>query len=106
MIFIISAFLFLNCACQLSNNKKAQTTVVIISTLCLCLLLFSLYKTYNIETKEDTIVSSEIPNEFNNFKVVFASDIHMDCSNTLSCLQVTDMVEKMNNLNPDVIIFG
>ena len=62
------------------------------------------FESYNIEIKKDEIISKEIPDEFDKIKIVFISDIH--CSWYFGERRLKKLVEKINRLNPDIIILG
>lgn len=62
------------------------------------------FESYNIEIKKDEIISKEIPDEFDKMKIVFISDIH--CSWYFGERRLKKLVEKINRLNPDIIILG
>ncbi|MCE5213883.1 MAG: metallophosphoesterase [Methanobacterium sp.] len=59
---------------------------------------------YWIETKEITIESDQIPENFDGKKIVFISDIH--AGPLFSQQRVNDLVNQVNNLHPDLILLG
>jgi len=67
-------------------------------------LIYSLFEVYWIEIKNNTIVNSQIPRSFDDTKVVFISDIHS--SAIFPAWQIRNIVNKVNNLEPDIIILG
>ena len=58
---------------------------------------------YSIETKTPKITSEFISDELSNIKIVQFSDTHISEYYTLENLMNT--VEKINNLNPDIVFF-
>lgn len=68
------------------------------------LFLYALIEPYWIQVQETTIQDRDIPASFNNFKVVFITDIHH--SPSFSRERVRKAVQKVNSLNPDLILLG
>lgn len=56
-----------------------------------------------LTVRNDHIVSANIPEVFNNFKIVQFSDTHIGFQYTLD--QFGRLVEKINSLEPDLIVF-
>lgn len=56
-----------------------------------------------IITKEYKIENTKLPDTFNGLKIVQFSDIHY--GNTINKKQLDKIVDKINNLKPDVILF-
>lgn len=65
---------------------------------------YSLFEPYWIEEKITTFESSEIPQNFQDFKIVFVSDIHS--GPFVSQKRIANFVQKINAQNPDIIILG
>jgi hypothetical protein len=79
----------------------------IIIVILLIIILFYIYIRF-IETKiivvnENAIVDTNLPDSFNGFKIVHFSDIHY--GTTINDSELDDIVNKINNLNPDVLVF-
>ncbi|HAM81278.1 metallophosphoesterase [Ornithinibacillus bavariensis] len=53
--------------------------------------------------KKETITHTKIPASFDNIKIVQFSDTHIGFHYTLN--QFEELVEKINKLNPDIIVF-
>lgn len=53
--------------------------------------------------REETIASSKIPEELQNFRVVQFSDTHIGFNYTLD--QLTELIKKINKLKPDLVVF-
>ncbi|WP_188454557.1 metallophosphoesterase [Virgibacillus oceani] len=56
-----------------------------------------------LNINKETIESAKIPNAFNDFKIVQFSDTHIGFHYTID--QLNDLVTKINNYNPDIIVF-
>lgn len=56
-----------------------------------------------ITTKEYAITNEKIPNSFNGFKIAHFSDIHF--GRTTNEEEVKKVVEKINEMNPDIVVF-
>ncbi|MFD1040383.1 metallophosphoesterase [Virgibacillus byunsanensis] len=56
-----------------------------------------------LQISNETILNTKIPNEFNHFKIVQFSDTHIGFNYTLEQLQT--LVSKINEQNPDLIVF-
>lgn len=58
----------------------------------------------NVNIVNTTITSSKIPDEMNDFKIAFISDIHY--GSFMDEERLSAMFEKINQAKPDVILFG
>lgn len=56
-----------------------------------------------LDIHEEIISSSKITSEFNNFKIVQFSDTHIGFHYSLK--QLEELVQTINNRNPDIIVF-
>lgn len=65
---------------------------------------YSVYESYSVKIKRDEVISTDIPSEFENIKIVFISDIH--CSLYFGEKRVKNIADKINKLTPDIIILG
>ncbi len=66
--------------------------------------IYSLVEPFLLENKYYTVTSKKIPASFDNKKIVFISDIHH--GPYLSINRVRKLVQRVNELNPDIIILG
>ena len=66
--------------------------------------IYMVYESFDIEEKYDYIYSEDISEEFDNTNIVFVSDIH--CSWYFSEKRIKKITERINKMNPDVIILG
>lgn len=80
-------------------NKK-----FLISFFLILLLLYTFIEPYWLELKETTIINKDLPAPFENTKIVFISDIHH--GPFFSRKRVRNLVQQINNLNPDIILLG
>ena len=91
---------------EIENNKKKTFLFVIILLIVLivCLILYSRYvSTSGLTVIEQSIVDKELPDSFNGFKIAQFADIHY--GNTTSMKEIKKMVKKINELNPDILVF-
>ncbi|WP_085992530.1 metallophosphoesterase [Oceanobacillus senegalensis] len=56
-----------------------------------------------LHTQQEVITSKKIPSTFNNFKIVQFSDTHIGFHYSLE--QLHQLINKINALNPDLIVF-
>ncbi|WP_186312766.1 metallophosphoesterase, partial [Bacillus pumilus] len=91
------------------EQKKSIIKIFIISFISIVIISVSLYfYATEIERKLVTVTwneieASTIPKEFNNKKILQFSDVHLGPEFTLK--QLENLVEKMNALHPDVVVF-
>ena len=79
--------------------------VFILIILSCSLFFYSRYiNTKGLRVKEYSIINSNIPSSFYGFKIVHFSDIHYKVTTDLTDLK--QMVEKINVLKPDIVIFS
>lgn len=81
-------------------KKLIISTIIIIV---LSLLYINLIGTKLIEVKEYKISSMSLPQSFNGLKIVHFSDIHY--GTTINDIELNKMVNKINELKPDIILF-
>jgi len=76
-------------------------------TILLIFIIFFLYgrfiETSGLEVKEIKIESSNLPTSFHGLKIVHFSDLHY--GRIISKKQITNIVNKINELKPDIIVF-
>lgn len=76
---------------------------IIILFLVLFFIYISLIATSIVDIKEYKIESDKISSSFHGLKIIHLSDIHY--GTTINQKQLNNIVEKINNLKPDVIFF-
>jgi len=90
---------------QIPKKKKIGIKILIF-LLVLLVLLFG-YMFYiepkELIIKEYPIINEKIPESFNGFKIVQFSDLHFGSSITEK--EATKIMEKINELKPDILIF-
>lgn len=106
------------------NNKKDETKAISEETkeepkkprrslisyfiiLVLIIAIVFLYAKYvgikGLKVKEYNIINENIPSSFDGFSIVQFSDLEL--GTTFSLEDLEDMVEKINSLNPEVVVF-
>ncbi len=76
----------------------------IIVALFFAFIVYGFIEPYFYYVKETTIQSTEIPANFNGFKIIFITDIHHNWFSKIN--NIKHVVNKINNLQPDVILLG
>lgn len=86
--------------------KKAKIVklVFIFSLFASLFVCYCFFEARWVKLTEVEINTTEIPDSFNGFKIVFISDIHH--GPYLSIQRITKLVKRINALNPDIIILG
>ncbi|MDA1764179.1 metallophosphoesterase [Bacillus cereus] len=90
---------------KISNFKK----IIITGLISIVMISVSIYYyATEIERKLITVTwnevkASNLPKEFNNKKIVQFSDVHLGPEFSLK--QLDNLVEKMNGLHPDIVVF-
>ncbi len=88
-------------------KTKRKRFIKISLTLLILFILFLIYiyiEPYWLIVKRVDIIDKDIPKSFHNKTIVFIADIHNGASFSLE--RVRSLVEKINKLNPDIIILG
>ncbi len=89
---------------NIKHKMKKRSFILIIVTVLFLLLAYSLMEPYWLEVKSIDIIDQDIPKSFDGKKIVFVSDIHH--GPYFSIERVNELVEKINGVNPDIIILG
>ncbi len=69
-----------------------------------CVLFYPIYLAAQLDTVEETYVSSQWPREFDGLKIAYASDIHY--GTLLKEDRVRKLVERINALEADIVLLG
>lgn len=77
--------------------------LIIASIIILVILYSTLIGTRIIDINEYKIESNQLPDSFHGIKIVHFSDIHY--GTTINKKQLDNIVERINNLKPDIIFF-
>lgn len=87
-----------------ANLKKIIKPII--ACLCLVITLFGymLFEPYWLETKITYFETSDLPPAFENYRILFLSDIHH--SELFPAAQIAKVVTTGNNLKPDLILLG
>jgi len=89
---------------KMSWKKKLLIGVIFFILFCGLLLLYSRYiGTRGLKVREYKITNELIPDSFHGVKVVHFSDLHY--GRTINQKELKKIVKKINNLNPDIVIF-
>ncbi len=90
------------------KDYKRQITISIIGFIVICLFIcminvFAFSKNaYKISTTE--VVSSKLPNEFNNFTIAYFSDVHLN--NKKDVNRFLTIINDLNQNDFDMVLFG
>jgi predicted MPP superfamily phosphohydrolase len=84
--------------------KKITKGLFVIITTGVVLTTYSFLETKWIKITHVSIESRDVPRAFDGKRIVFVSDIHHGAA--MSIERVKKMVERVNNLQPDIIILG
>lgn len=84
--------------------KKILKTILFLFILLSATITYSYIEPYWLKTKEIDIHSKDIPSSFVGKKIVFVTDIHF--GTLLSIERVRKIINRINKLNPDIIIMG
>ena len=83
---------------------KPSKTFIIITSIILLFFTYSFIESKLIEYKKIEINNKQIPETFNNFKIIFISDLHKRIYS--EPLKIKKVIEKINSQNPDLVILG
>lgn len=86
-----------------SQSIIIKSSVLIIGLICF-MVFYAHIETRWIKTNHIIITDKDIPPSFENFNIVFISDIHH--GPLFSIERVIKLVNKINRLNPEIIILG
>ena len=67
-------------------------------------MVYIFIEPYLLRTKNIEFESTEVPENFNNIKIVFIADIHH--GPYFSHKRVVKLVDRINKLEPDIILLG
>lgn len=79
-------------------------TLCVLGLIALLFLAYGYYAAHQVKITEVEIKSQDIPPSFDGLKIVFIADIHF--GPFLSTPQLIEIVERINRLNPDLILLG
>jgi predicted MPP superfamily phosphohydrolase len=86
------------------RRKRWLRAAICVLLLVVVTLAYGFAETYRLEVKEYTFTSADLPKEFDGTRVVFVTDIHRGVF--LSQERVADLVDRVNALQPDLIVLG
>ena len=88
------------------ENKKGLLSRVIIFLVIFGFLIYldaRYVGTKGLVIREEAITSEKLPEAFNGFKIVHFSDLHY--GTTVFLEELENLVDKINLLNPDIVVF-
>ncbi len=84
--------------------KRGKIILIVLAFIIVGLLLWARYvSTKGLEVREYAIESEKIPAALNGFKIVHISDLHY--GRTVNNDKLKELVEKVNALKPDIVVF-
>ncbi len=86
------------------NNRKIKFLIIL--SIIIMFLGWAHIEYYNIKIKRITIISKEIPKEFDGKKVVFVADFQMDTRYQYNKRAVTRSIKKINSIDKDILLLG
>lgn len=86
------------------RRKKVPKVLLYLLIVCILLGAYMFIEPYWLDVKQINIKNKDIPSSFDGKKIVFVSDIHHGPN--FSRDRVKRMVEKVNDLEPDIILIG
>lgn len=106
LVFIFVSLLWLPFSrIRPSFKKKSLWTAATISGVCFFTILHGItYNRYNYKIENTSVCFPQLPSAFENFKIVQLSDLHLG-SHSSHYKGIPLLVEQVNRLNPDVILF-
>lgn len=106
-LFFILTDAFFHLAGLLSRKlrKAGRIAATVTALACFLLLLYSItWGRYNYKTDSVTVCFPQLPPAFDNFRIVQLSDLHLG-SFSSRYKGIPKLIEEVNRLRPDVIIF-
>lgn len=85
-------------------KKRLLYTISIPIVIALLCLVYGYFEARNIKLSQYTLSNKNIPQSFEGKKIVFITDIHFN--KYFDRKSLTDLVARVNDLEPDVIILG
>ena len=79
---------------------------VTLLTVSLILLFYSVHENNTLVIKDLIIESDKIPKSFEEVKIIFFADIQLDYFFTDNRKRIKKIVNTINKMNPDIILFG
>lgn len=80
-------------------SRKAKTLIILVIFIVIC-IVFSIWQNNSIVISNFDYNKSELPTEFNNFKIVHISDLH----NKVFGDEQDKLIGKVEDLSPDIIV--
>jgi len=90
----------MNRLCKFNFKKNKLIVLFFIFTIFIFMFIFLLYNNKKIEVAHIEYINEKLPKSFDNFSICQISDLH----NTEFGKNQKDLIEKINNLKPDIIV--
>lgn len=84
--------------------RRGLNIGIIIIAAIAAVLAYGYGQTYALRATSDIVASKDLPKSFSGTKIVFATDFH--CGFFYGSKRIGSVAEKINSLNPDIIILG
>lgn len=84
--------------------KKLPKKFLFLGALVAIFLLWMVVEPFLLDVKYFNLKNPDIPEDFNNKKIVFVSDIH--CGDFFPKYRVKNLIDTINGLHPDIIFLG
>ena len=85
--------------------RRLLTVLLILALFSISFIVYGIYVSVErLNINYETITSSKIPTDLNNLSIAFISDIHYN--GFMNQKRLEPMIQKINEANPDIIIFG
>ena len=85
------------------GKKILKITLIVILVISFIFILMHYVGTKGLVVKEYKVESNKLPTEFHGFKIVQFSDLHY--LTTMKNKEVKKIVNKINEINPDIVVF-
>lgn len=102
---VVKGLLFLLVALKIIKNKLAILISLSVAAMFMTLTITGIFfLRFQFRVIEQTIEHPSIPVHFDDYKIVQISDLHLGTAKKYKS-SFNKMVEKINNLNPDIVVF-
>lgn len=85
------------------NRKKIALLTVLLIIICIIFDAFA-YAPRRVKVRKEEIISNKLGKSFDDFKIVFFSDVHYD--EYIVNKDIEKLVDLINKENPDMVLFG
>lgn len=89
---------------KILSKKLNYKSLIVIAIFFIVILVYSYFETYLLRVRHLDFNSMDIPEQFDECKIIFVSDIHH--GPYYSIKRVSSLVNKINRMNPDIVLLG